>query len=141
MSSSAATSHPPTSGLTSRERVERALAHQETDRVPLDLGGSLVTGMHVSSVYKLRQALGLDPPGHAGQGDRASTRCSARSSRTCRRPRCRIAGVTRLTNAYGFRNEDWKEWSAFDGIPMLVPGPFPTEREPNGDILMYSVRR
>ena len=31
--------------------------------MPLDLGASPVTGMHVSSVYQLRQALGLDPPG------------------------------------------------------------------------------
>jgi len=49
--------------LTSRERVLRALNHQEPDRVPLDLGGSATTGMHVSSVYQLRQALHLDPPG------------------------------------------------------------------------------
>ena len=47
----------------SRQRVLKALAHQEPDRVPLDLGGSVLTGMHVSSVYQLRQALGLDPPG------------------------------------------------------------------------------
>ena len=40
--------------LTSRERVLRALNHQEPDRVPLDLGGSATTGMHVSSVYQLR---------------------------------------------------------------------------------------
>ena len=49
--------------MTSRERVQAALEHREADRVPLDLGGSAVTGMHVDSVYKLRQALQLDPPG------------------------------------------------------------------------------
>ena len=49
--------------MTSRERVQVALEHREPDRVPLDLGGSHQTGMHVDSVYKLRQALGLDPPG------------------------------------------------------------------------------
>mgnify|MGYP005849344045 CR=1 FL=1 len=49
--------------LTSRERVEMALNHQEPDRVPLDLGGCGQTGMHVSTVYQLRQALGLDAPG------------------------------------------------------------------------------
>ena len=48
---------------TSRKRVQLTLQHREPDRVPLDLGGSVVTGMHVDSVYKLRQALGLDPPG------------------------------------------------------------------------------
>ena len=49
--------------MNSRERVTLALNHQQPDRVPLDLGGSPVTGMHVSSVYQLRQALGLDQPG------------------------------------------------------------------------------
>ena len=34
--------------------------HHQPDRVPLDLGGSPVTGMHVSSVARLRQELGLD---------------------------------------------------------------------------------
>ena len=49
--------------MTSRERVEAALNHREPDRVPMDLGASAVTGMHVSVVYRLRQALGLDKPG------------------------------------------------------------------------------
>ena len=49
--------------MNSRERVKLTLNHQEPDRVPLDLGGSPVTGMHVSSVYQLRQALHLDPVG------------------------------------------------------------------------------
>jgi len=40
--------------MTSRERVAETLNHREPDRVPLDLGASVLTGMHVSSVYKLR---------------------------------------------------------------------------------------
>ena len=39
---------PVGQGMSSRERVDLALAHREADRVPLDLGGGLVTGMHVS---------------------------------------------------------------------------------------------
>ena len=49
--------------MNSRKRVDLALNHQEPDRIPLDLGGCIATGMHVSAVYRLRQALGLDPPG------------------------------------------------------------------------------
>ena len=45
--------------MTSRERVQLALQPREADRIPLDLGGCGVTGMHVSTVYKFRQALGL----------------------------------------------------------------------------------
>lgn len=49
--------------MNSRERVRLALSQIEADRVPLDLGASTTTGMHVSSVYLLRQPLKLDPPG------------------------------------------------------------------------------
>lgn len=49
--------------MNSSERVVMALNHQEPDRVPLDFGGTLGSGMHVSTVYCLRQALGLDGPG------------------------------------------------------------------------------
>lgn len=137
MSSAASTSPSSASGLTSRERVERALEHEEADRVPLDLGGSLVTGMHVSSVYKLRQALGLDPPGTPVKVIEVYQMLGEIKPDLADALGVDVASVTRLTNAYGFRNENWKEWSAFDGIPMLVPGAFPTARESNGDILMY----
>ncbi len=49
--------------MNSRQRVEAVLRHQTPDHTPLDLGSSPVSGMHVSSVYRLRQALGLAPDG------------------------------------------------------------------------------
>ncbi len=124
------------SEMTSRQRVECALSHDEPDCVPLDLGGSLVTGMHCSTVYKLRQALELDPPGtpvrviepYQMLGEIAPDLMDALG--------VDVVGVGRLNNAYGFHNDSWKEWSAFD-VPLLVPGEFPTDREPNGDVLMY----
>jgi uroporphyrinogen decarboxylase len=53
---------------TSRERVRAALEHQEPDRIPFDLGGSRMTGIHVSAYTRLRTALGL-PPGDVRVGD------------------------------------------------------------------------
>ena len=44
---------------TSRRRVEMALSHQEPDRVPYDLGGSILTGIHVQAYRRLREHLGL----------------------------------------------------------------------------------
>ena len=46
---------------TSRERVRAALAHREPDRIPFDLGGTRVTGIHVRAYERLRPALGLEP--------------------------------------------------------------------------------
>jgi uroporphyrinogen decarboxylase len=44
---------------TSRRRVETALNHQEPDRVPYDLGGTILTGIHEQAYRGLRARLGL----------------------------------------------------------------------------------
>ena len=45
-----------------RERVLAALAHQEPDHVPLDIGGTDVTGINVQCYRRLLPALGFAPP-------------------------------------------------------------------------------
>jgi uroporphyrinogen decarboxylase len=47
----------------SRERVLTALDHREPDRVPCDLGGTFVTGIHHLAYRRLREALGLPGDG------------------------------------------------------------------------------
>lgn len=44
---------------TGYERVLAALRHQEPDRIPFDLGGTVVTGINVNSLRNLRRYLGL----------------------------------------------------------------------------------
>lgn len=46
--------------VNSRERVQMALEHKTPDRVPLDFGGTVITGISVSTIYKLRAALELE---------------------------------------------------------------------------------
>jgi uroporphyrinogen decarboxylase len=46
-------------GMSSFERVKAALEHREPDRVPFDLGGSVLTGMNRHCYEKLRNYLGL----------------------------------------------------------------------------------
>lgn len=47
--------------MNSRERLLAALDHREPDRVPLDLGSTQVTGIHVVAYRNLRAHLGLPP--------------------------------------------------------------------------------
>ena len=47
--------------MTSRDRVRAALSHREPDRIPFDLGGTRVTGIHARAYERLRPALGLEP--------------------------------------------------------------------------------
>ncbi|MCG2661857.1 MAG: methyltransferase [Kiritimatiellae bacterium] len=123
--------------MTPRERVRLALDHKEPDRVPLDLGASAVTGMHVSMVYRLRQALGLGRPGtpvkvvepYQMLGDIAPDLMEALS--------VDVVGLPGPTTLFGFKNENWKPWTMADGTPTLVPESFNTIPEPNGDLLQY----
>jgi hypothetical protein len=47
--------------LSSRERVEKALEHEEPDRVPMDLGG-FQSGITVLAYEKLKEKLGIRRP-------------------------------------------------------------------------------
>jgi uroporphyrinogen decarboxylase len=46
--------------MNSRERVVLALNHQEPDRIPIDLGGSICSSIHRDAYLELRQHLGMD---------------------------------------------------------------------------------
>lgn len=45
--------------MTGRERVLRAVSHEEPDRIPLDLGGTVDTGIHYVAYGKLLDHLGM----------------------------------------------------------------------------------
>jgi len=123
--------------MTGRERVRRALAHEPTDRVPIDFGATPTTGIAASAVAALRRVLGLAKPGERvkivepyqmlGEVD-ADLRDAIGID---------CIGLTPRTNMFGFENTGWKPWTLFDGTEVLVPARFNTEPGPNGDILMY----
>jgi hypothetical protein len=123
--------------MTSRERVAAALVHREPDRVPLDLGASAVTGMHASSVYQLRQSLGLEEPGTPVKVIEPYQMLGEIGDDLLDALGVDVVGLGKRETFFGFRNEGWKEWRLFDGTPVLVPGKFNTVPEANGDILMY----
>ena len=123
--------------ITSRERVRMALEHREPDRVPLDLGSTPVTGMHVSAVYRLRQALGLDAPGTPVKVIEPFQMLGEIKPDLIEALGVDAVPLTSPKTFFGFRNENWKPWTTFDGTPVLVPGGFNTDPEPNGDILLY----
>jgi hypothetical protein len=124
--------------LTSRERVEMALNHQEPDRVPLDLGGCGQTGMHVSTVYQLRQALCLDAPGTPVKVIEPYQMLGEIKPDLIEAVGGDVVSLGGLSTLFGFRNENWKPWTFHDGTPLLVPEHFNTEPAPDGSIYMYA---
>ena len=123
--------------MNSRERVAITLQHKEPDRIPLDLGGSPVTGMHVSAVYQLRQALTLDPPGTPVKVVEPYQMLGEIKPDLMEALGVDVIALSSPNTMFGFPLTNWKPWTFFDGTPVLVPGGFNTNPEPNGDILMY----
>jgi hypothetical protein len=123
--------------VTSRERVALALDHREPDRVPLDIGASAVTGIHVGRVYALRQVLGLDAPGTPVKVVEPYQMLGEVAPDLMEALGIDVAGLGGTSTLFGFKNEGWKPWALADGTPVLVPAGFNTDPELNGDILMY----
>ena len=46
--------------MTSKERVMRAVNHEEVDKIPVDLGGSVQSTIHVYAYAALKKALGIE---------------------------------------------------------------------------------
>jgi len=120
-----------------RERIDRALDHREPDKLPVDFGGGFQTGIHVSIVYQLRQALGLDRPGtpvkvveiYQMLGEIADDLRDALGIDT--------VSLYGTGTMFGFPATDFKEWRLHDGTPVLVPVDFNTQYEPDGSLLQH----
>ena len=123
--------------MNSRERVRLAINHQEPDRLPLDLSATPTSGMQVQSVYLLRQALKLDPPGTPVKVIEPYQMLGEIKPDLLDALGVDVVGIWARKNMFGYLNENWKPWTTFDGTPVLIPEHFNTDLEPNGDLLMY----
>ena len=123
--------------MTSRERIQTTLAHRQPDKLAVDFGGGFQTGIHVSMVYKLRQALGLDKPGtpvkvveiYQMLGEIAPDLRDALGIDTVS-----LCGTGTM---FGFPAKQFKEWQMHDGTPVLVPVDFNTEYDRNGELIQW----
>lgn len=123
--------------MTSRERIIATINHRQPDQVAVDFGGGFQTGIHVSMIYKLRQALGLDKPGtpvkvvevYQMLGEVAPDLQEALGIDTVS-----LCGTGTM---FGYPALAFKEWVLHDGTPVLVPVDFNTGYEPNGELLQW----
>ena len=123
--------------MTSRQRILTTCAHRQPDKLPVDFGGGFQAGIHVSIVYKLRQALGLDQPGtpvkvveiYQMLGEVAPDLQAALG--------VDVVSLHGTGTMFGFPQTEFKAWQLADGTPVLVPKDFNTQYEPNGDLLQW----
>lgn len=122
--------------MNSRERLGAALNHQQPDRVPVDFGGTAVTGMHVSAVTRLRRAvLGdvnyrvkvIEPYQMLGEVDDELRNALGID----------VVGLMTRKTLFGFENAGWKPFTLFDGTEVRVPENFQTKVDADGDVLIY----
>ncbi|MBI5687227.1 MAG: methyltransferase [Verrucomicrobia bacterium] len=122
--------------MTSRERLQKALNHQQPDRVPVDIGGTAVTGIHVSAVTRLRRAVLADesyrvkviePYQMLGEVDDELADALGID----------VIGLRPRATMFGFENTGWKSFTLFDGTEALVPEKFNVTKADDGGWVIY----
>jgi len=118
----------------SRERLIATLNHKQPDRVPIDFGGTAVTGVHVSCVAELRDHYGLEkrpvrvhePFQMLGMLDEDLLDAMGLD----------VVGTFARNTMFGFPADEWKTWQ-FNGLEVLVPKDFNTTVDADGNTLIY----
>ncbi len=120
--------------MNARERVLTALDHCEPDRVPIDLGGSPVTGISAVAYNRLKRHLGLgDDPVKVAD---IILQLAEVEEPVRRRLGVDVIGLPTLEPLPGVYNLDWKPWTLPDGSPALIAADFEPEETPDGDLLI-----
>lgn len=121
--------------MTSRERIRATIRHQQPDRLPLDLGTTPVTGIHVSTYAKLRRALGL--PAKPPKVEEPYQMLAYVEPEVADALGLDTVGLSMPTTIFGFPNANWKPFRTFDGTDVLVSEYFRWITDKNGDLLLY----
>lgn len=121
--------------MNSRDRVLRAINHEEPDRVPIDMGGSIVTGIMAGALVRLRQHLGLDGPVKVYDVFQMLGEVTADLVEQFELDLLPVEPEAIFFDH--LPNRDYKPWTLFDGTQVLMPGAFEVTVSPEGDWLMY----
>jgi len=105
--------------MTSRERVRNTLGRKPTDRVPIDLGGWNVTGMHAYEYVLLGKHLGIDL--ECPKITDPLMMLARIEEPLRRRFRVDTVPLENLTERWGLEHRNWKVWGQ-GAYPVLMPG-------------------
>ncbi len=122
--------------FTSRERVLKTLNHEEPDRVPIDLGGSIATGIMANALDHLRKYLGLE--NRPVKVYEVFQMLGEVEMDLVERFKIDVLPVEPKIQCFGLKIENYKPWKMWDGTEVLMPGQFKTEEDPEGNLLLHS---
>jgi hypothetical protein len=124
--------------MTSRERLKKALHHEAPDRVPVDMGSTFVTGIHVSALARLRRAVLGEDPGHRIKVCEPYQMLGEVDDELRAVLGLDVIGSLARTSIFGTDESGWKPFIFWDGTELLVPHNFNiTVEDGTGDWLMY----
>jgi len=118
----------------SRDRVITTLNHRQPGRVPIDFGGTMVTGVHASCVAELRDYYGLEK--RPVRIHEPFQMLAVLDDDLQNAMGLDVVGVFARNTMFGFPAENWKSWM-FNGLEVLVPEYFKTTVDVSGDTLIY----
>jgi len=121
--------------VTSRERVIIALKHREPDKIPVDLGGSVVTGIHATALSKIRHVLGLEK--RSIKVYEPMMMLGLVENDVMEALGCDVIGLNAPGTLLGYKNENWKTWQLPDGTEVLMGGDFAFTYGKDGTIYTY----
>ena len=121
--------------MTSKERLIKALNHNESDRIPIDFGGTVVTGMHYSCVAALRDYYGLEK--RIIKVNEPCQMLGLIEEDLKMALGIDVEGVSSRINMFGVPNTDWKEWKQDNGDVVLVAGNLSVTDDEKGNHYVY----
>lgn len=116
--------------MTSRERLRAAVDHQSPDRLPVDFGGSFITGIHCSVVEALREHYGLER--HPVKVCEPYQMLGLVEDDLRSAMGIDTEPVFPNRTIFGFVNENWKEWRTPWGQEVEVSGAFQVDEKEDG---------
>ena len=117
--------------MNSRQRIKKAINHQEPDRIPIDLGSFGSSGISTIAYNKLRSELGIEeglPKMYA-----FITQLAYPEKEVLKRFK-----VDTIDPGQNFlkQESDWREWETDDGRKCLIPGYLDMDIDNEGTVFL-----
>ena len=119
--------------MTPRERVLKACNFQEPDRVPIDIGGSQVSGLCIDHYCDLLRYLNIDELPKVYEQFEMLARVEEPIRK---RLRGDVISLENPSMRWGLHNKEWKKWRTFKGNEVLMPGDFNPVIDEKGALIL-----
>ncbi len=117
--------------MNSRERILAALAHKESEAVPIDFNGHRSSGIMVRPYQRLRKALGL-PPSPLYVYDFIQQLALVEDDVLDRVG----ADVVEIGHNYYTHADYWKDWTLADGTACKIPAFIDVKKTSEGNVVL-----